>query len=363
MNELNALDDLTALTDMGTELDYPATDGPPARLRYRVMNSFEAPAPRRRRVRVSLGWSLATSGGLAALVTVALVAGNTGSSSPTHSAGGSSPAHIAGSSAPPSAKPATVLTADDILTRAAQSLQNAPTSPPRADQLVYSQTIEDYAAYIMISNNPDKFKSYQALVMRQAWMSVDGTHDGLVKENKISGQPEAGYLLAPTPFPGCVNHRAAVVDKHNKVHRDQTQHCDVDPAYKAHLPTTPAGMLQYIHTTATRTNSHNLFGTIDDYLLGENYLTPAQLATVFRAASLIPDVTVVQNVVDLDGRHGVAVALADPRSHGAVRQELIFDPTTYAYRGYQELSVATGKVLEGEARLTNRVVDHVGQIS
>ncbi len=49
------------------------------------------------------------------------------------------------------------------------------------------------------------------------------------------------------------------------------------------------------------------FTTIGD-LLGESIAPPEVSAALYRAAALIPGVTVVPDAVDAAGRHGVAVA-------------------------------------------------------
>jgi hypothetical protein len=308
---------------------------------------------------VSLGWSLAASGGLAAVLAVALVAGGAGGSGPSGN------------------RPDTTLTASDVLLRAAANVRADKTPPPRPDQLVYTQTITAYGGTKV---EPDKVTPIAPVPkMRYVWWSVDGTRDGLLRESAMPGAPPNHTITPEVLLPGCVNRKAVVVDQHDKVHRDQFQECDAYPAYQADLPTDAAGMLAYLKTKASEDNDEYLFYALQEQI-GEHYLTPAQLAAIFEAAARIQSVVVVPDVIDIAGRHGIAVALqmgpfdptgASPPVHlnqpPVIQQQLIFDPTTYRYLGFQAVTVANynghkpGDVLGAEARLKNGIVDKVGQ--
>ena len=85
-------------------------------------------------------------------------------------------------------------------------------------------------------------------------------------------------------------------------------------------------------------------------------MPPRVSAALFRAAALIPGVTVVPNAVDVAGRPGVAVAMAD-RTGG---EEWVFSKDTFKFLG--ELDIAHGKVVGGSAILQRAFVDHVGQL-
>ncbi|MEV6924466.1 CU044_5270 family protein [Dactylosporangium sp. NPDC051485] len=346
MNDLNMLQDLGAARD-------PATGEPPPGLRHRVLHGFDGPAPRRRRRwRLSPGWSLATSAGLVAVLAVALIAGGPDGSGPS------------------GRRTEGVLTASDLLLRAAQNMRADTTPPPRPDQFVYVQSISAYPT------NPARIRPVQPK-MRQLWLSADGTHDGLLRESAMPGGPPASDIIAEAPLPGCRNGKAAVVDQHWKVHPDQLQDCSVDPAYRADVPTNAADMLRYLRGKANDHSDAAKFLEIR-VVIREKYLTPGQLAAVFEAASHLSGVVVVPDVVDVAGRRGVAVALSVPASDptGASppakasiwQQQLIFDPTTYAYLGYQTVAVADvdghkrGDLLGGSAALQNAIVDRAGQV-
>jgi hypothetical protein len=352
------MNDLTMLNDLGAALD-PATDEPPARLRHRVLKSFEGPARRRRRLRVSLGWSLATSGGLAVALAVALVAGGAGGSGRSGN------------------RPDTTLTASDVLLKAAATVRADKTPPPRPDQLVFSQSISAYAGS---TSGPDGKMTVIPAVpkMRKIWLSVDGTHDGLLRESTMPGAPSPAVITLEHTFPGCVNGKQAVVDGNNTVHRDRFEKCKAHPAYNANLPTDAKGMLAYLKTRASLNTDQYIFNAVEE-VIGEHYRTPAQLAAIFEAAALIQSVVVVPDVVDIAGRHGIAVALQlgpfDPtgatpdhlNKPTVIQHQLVFDKTTYRFLGYQAVAVANydghkpGDVLSAEARLKNGIVDKIGQ--
>jgi hypothetical protein len=352
------MNDLSMLNDLGAALD-PATDEPPARLRHRVLHTFERPVARRRRVRVSLGWSLGASGGLAAVLVAALIAGGAGGSGPSGN------------------RPAAALTAGDVLLRAADNVRADKAVSPRPDQLVYSQSISAYRV-TKIDKSGKATDIPPIPKMRRVWLSVDGTHDGLLRESAIPGNPPDKTITPEVVLPGCVNRKAMVVDQHNQLHRDQFQECDVYPSYQADLPTDAAGMLSYLKTQASEANDEYLFDAVEEQI-GEHYLTPAQLAAIFEAAARIQSVVVVPDVVDIAGRHGVAVALqvgpfhpgASPAVHlnerPVIQQQLIFDRDTYRFLGYQAVTVAAydrhkpGEVLSAMARLKNGIVDKAGQ--
>lgn len=93
-------------------------------------------------------------------------------------------------------------------------------------------------------------------------------------------------------------------------------------------------------------------------------LPPRPGAALFRAAAMIPGVTVLQSVTDAAGGRGVAVTmtlLAGPGNPS--RFELIFDPRTYRFIGVQFVALrpgpyqVPGRVTEAETVVSSRVAD------
>jgi hypothetical protein len=98
------------------------------------------------------------------------------------------------------------------------------------------------------------------------------------------------------------------------------------------------------------------FTTIGD-LLREAITPPPVSAALYRAAALIPGVTVVADTTDAIGRHGVAVAMT---SQG-VRNEWIFSKQTFQYLGERDINIADGTTNGIAAVLQRAFVNHSGQ--
>src|SRR5215831_9591021 len=79
---------------------------------------------------------------------------------------------------------------------------------------------------------------------------------------------------------------------------------------------------------------------------------------LYRAAALIPGVTVVRHATDAIGRPGIAVAMTSV----GIRQEWIFDRHTLLYLGERDIKVADGSVFGLTAVLQRAFVNHRGQI-
>ena len=96
-----------------------------------------------------------------------------------------------------------------------------------------------------------------------------------------------------------------------------------DPTYRLlqSLPTGPHALLSLIERgmPGQQGRSEGAFTTIGD-LLNESIAPPQVSAALYRAAALIPGVTVVADATDAIGRHGVAVAF----SYQGTRSEWIF---------------------------------------
>jgi hypothetical protein len=135
-----------------------------------------------------------------------------------------------------------------------------------------------------------------------------------------------------------------------------------DPTYRllASLPTDPQALLARINTEEKGAGpgpAAEAFTTIGD-LLRESIAPPQVSAALYRAAALIPGVTVVPQAVDAVGRPGVAVAL----DSSGTRTEWIFDRTTLQLLGEREIDLATGAVTGSSAILHRAVVNHPGQV-
>ena len=182
--------------------------------------------------------------------------------------------------------------------------------------------------------------------LRQAWIPVaDLCRPGLAIENgkrfSISDKPSpdmaANGVHLKCPYLGTVN----------------------EPSYRLlqSLPTDPHTLLNLIYKDtagAGQSRDQEAFTTIGD-LLRESIAPPQVSAALFRAAALIPGVTVVPNAVDA-ARPGVAVSF----SSNGEKSEWIFDRQTSQMLG--ELDFVNGTLTGKSAIITRAFVNHSGQV-
>jgi hypothetical protein len=126
------------------------------------------------------------------------------------------------------------------------------------------------------------------------------------------------------------------------------------------LPTDPHALLAMIgkaergHGTGP---AQEAFTTIGD-LLRSTIAPPRVTAALYRAAALIPGVTVVRRATDAIGRNGVAVA----QTAGGIRSELIFSQTALRLIGERTVAVRTGATTSATAIIATGIADHLGQV-
>jgi hypothetical protein len=133
-----------------------------------------------------------------------------------------------------------------------------------------------------------------------------------------------------------------------------------DPSYRflQSLTTDPRALLNVIYKQtagAGQSPDQEAFTTIGD-LLRESIAPPEVSAALFRAAALIPGVTVLANAVDAAGRPGIAVSFTS----NAEQSEWIFDKQTLQMLG--ELDIVDGTLTAKSAIITRAFVDHPGQV-
>lgn len=353
------MNDLTTLHEVGEELD-PAAAQPPERLRGRVLSGI-AGQPRRRlgmlgrlgplgqgrqgllggRVAVPrLGWRLAAAGGLAAALAAGLLVAQ------TVSIGDHSPAATA--------------EAAEILHSAAQAVRQVPDLSARPDQFVY---VESATAYSVTSGATGTTRIEPK--QRRVWLSGDGTGDGLLRERRADDDEWSELSL-----PGCRDGRETPIMSEAKQAEAEPNGaaptgCKPVPAYLGDLPTDVDAMYRYLYDNSQGDNPRDVqaFVTVGD-LIRENYVRPQAMAAMFDAAARIPGVTVIRDVADAAGRHGVAVA----QVWQGGRAELIFDATTYRYLGERTVAVKDGNgwhkgdVTGSAAQLRIAIVDRAGEL-
>jgi hypothetical protein len=230
------------------------------------------------------------------------------------------------------------IAAADVLERAAVAAEQQPFTPPRDDQWIYTEH--------RITGSRGEPRTVAN------WRRADGGGMAWIEDGKLRVmETEKPAVRAPRLL---------------------------DPSYKslAALPTDPDALLRLAYeaaediTGAGVTEHGDVYQIFNDML--RSYLLPPDLtAAIYRAIAQLPNVTV--ETVDVFG--GPALALT--QSEDWLREELLFDPETYAYRGERAMIVrdatispekagnATGEVKRGghvtAERVTTAIVDEPGE--
>lgn len=220
-------------------------------------------------------------------------------------------------------------TAASVLHRAALAALRLPARTPQPDQFVYVEW----------ANGVKTRQLYQA------WLSVDGTRNGLIR----SGGRSSVNL-------GC--HHGHLAGKHGYP-------CVPAPAFLPGMPVTPRGVLRYLEKTyglrlGTGKTSLDRLGTTVDGLLSFTYLLPRQRAALYELLAQTPGFTVVPHAADVIGRRGIGVSWALPRGGDII---IIFDRRTYAELGLIAKGSHKDRNYEfGRALLKTAIVSKTGQL-
>ena len=278
-------------------------------LRLAASPAAGRPATRRRRM-PAIAIAATGAAALAAALALALLPANTS---------GASPAAVR------------------LLAKIATTAARQPAPPVRDSQFWY---IKSWVAYQVCNggsgNNCVLVKPHE----RQIWQSVSNQCvTGLLREYGQDTPLKFTTNYLHCPYRGGVH----------------------DPTYRflQSLPTDPHALLGLIEQQmqGQLPRPEEAFTTIGD-LLGEAIAPPRVSAALYRAAALIPGVTVVANATDAIGRHGVAVAM----TYQGVRSEWIFSNHTLRYLGARDVNIANGTTTGEAAVLQRAFVNHAGQI-
>jgi hypothetical protein len=134
-----------------------------------------------------------------------------------------------------------------------------------------------------------------------------------------------------------------------------------DPTYRylQTLPTDPHALLTLIsqQMQGQQPQAEEEFTSIGD-ALHEAIAPPAVSAALYRAAALISGVTVVPDVTNALGSHGIAVAF----DAQGVREEWIFDKQTFQFIGERDINLSDGSTNGVSAIMQQAFVDHLGEL-
>jgi hypothetical protein len=272
------------------------------------------PAARRRAPAIII--AAATAAGLAAAAVLTLLPGNTSGASPA---------------------------ATQLLAKIATAAARQPSPPVRDSQFWY---IKSWVAYQVCNGGSGNNCVLEKPHERQIWQSVSNLCvTGLLREQGQNTPlaENASEIGTSSPKPQCPDRGGMN-----------------DPTYRflQSLPTDPHALLSLIEQEmqGQQPRPQEAFTTIGD-LLHEAIAPPPVSAALYRAAALIPGVTVVPNATDAIGRHGVAVAM----TYQGVRTEWIFSKQTLRYLGERDINTANGSTVGEAAVLQRAFVDHAGQ--
>ncbi|WKV73249.1 CU044_5270 family protein [Streptomyces sp. PCS3-D2] len=211
----------------------------------------------------------------------------------------------------------------------------------RPDQFVYVG-VKTANTYVRVVDDKSSLVS-EELHLRHTWNSPDGLK---------------GWLIEPGATPA----QGMTLDWPKEGGRPMQPNLNAPSHdYLAGLPTDPDVLLKKIYEETRgkgRGPDQQAFTTIGDLLRGS--YPPAELtAALYRTAAKIPGVVTVDDAVDAQGRHGIAVARLDEES--GQREEWIFDRETLEYLGERVVQVRgssgeDGLIKEGTVVFTTAVM-------
>jgi hypothetical protein len=253
----------------------------------------------------------------------------------------------------PGSTPGPSPAATRLLAQIATAAASQPSPAVRDSQFWY---IKSWVSFQVCNGGSGNNCVMQKPHERQIWQSVSNLCVvGLVREN--------GQETTLDENAGVVVESVGGVTKTIKPQCPDRGHIN-DPTYRflQSLPASPRTLLDYIYAKTADEGQAlgpdgEAFVTIGD-LLREAIAPPAVSAALYRAAALIPGVTVVPHATDAIGRHGVAVAY----TYQGVRTEWIFSKQTFRYLGELDISTANGSITGEDAVLQRAFVGHAGQL-
>lgn len=229
-----------------------------------------------------------------------------------------------------------LVSANSLLDRAADAAEKRPFTPPRPDQWVMIEERLTTSAKPggVVTGGP-----YRSKVRRQ-WTKADGSlmafadgKGGITTQSAAGIEPRSDY--------------AAV----------------------SRMPTDPDALIAWI-----RARSHGVSALEElNTIMRDSAPPPKVQAAIFRAMGRIPGGTLVSGAKDDAGRPAVAVGWT---TEGWLHEEVLFDPSSYAYLGERAISVKRhtmeseqgtlvipkGTVQRLEVRVRDAVVDRPGQL-
>ncbi len=290
--------------------------------------------------------ALAGAGVLAVALTAAVVIGVNAPSSPAPRSG--------------PAGGGTRATAAELLADIANVAAGQPSPAVRDSEFMYVSSAVAYTEDTIV--NGRETSTMAKLHERQVWLPVANMCvTGLLIEH--------GSRTPLSPFPlvhGKIDRSVARTGPRSNLPRPNFT-CPSeghlgDATYRLlqSLPTSPAALLNYLRQGKKFTNDDPVTEIGD--LIREAIIPPAVAAALYRVAALLPGATLVPDVTNATGQHGIAIAWTSTDARHEYRTEWIFDKTTLQYIGERDYNVRSGVVTGESAILQRAFVDKAGQL-
>jgi hypothetical protein len=258
-------------------------------------------------------------------------------------------------SAPPGgpARTGTPATAAALLAKIANAAAGQPSPAVRDSEFMYIRSKVAYEVDTIV--NGRETSTMEKPHERQVWLPVANLCvTGLLIEDG-SRTP-----LSPFPIVNGKVERNPPGDEPQPAFRCPSEGHLGDATYRLlqSLPTNPAALLTYLKAGKKWTNDPPSTEIGD--LIHEAIIPPAVAAALYRVAALLPGATLVPDVTNAVGRHGIGIAWTSP--DGQYRNVWIFDKASLQYIGERDYNVRTG-VVNGESAVLQRAfVGKAGQL-
>jgi hypothetical protein len=201
----------------------------------------------------------------------------------------------------------------ELLERAADAALREPALDPQPDQYLVTEEVRGLTAL----GPPAGIRG----AVYTTWQPIDPGRTGVVS---LTGET--------TPPPGSGGKVEQTVCTPGPAAGRPPERGGGYPAL-AGLPTDPAQLLTIMRESSYPRETPDATAM---YAAGEwlaQYAPPAQRAAMLRAVALFPTLTLVDDVTDVAGRSGIAVAMSAPET--GLWMEIVFDPATYHILGTQ----------------------------
>ncbi|GAB3742757.1 CU044_5270 family protein [Amycolatopsis oliviviridis] len=206
-----------------------------------------------------------------------------------------------------------------VLRTAAAAALGAPDQSPRPDQFLYR-------------------KVQEAGGVTEAWYSVDGTRDGLIR------MPDGSVW----PLPGCRDGKAQVY-RGDKPVAGLMEPCVPEVRDRRDLPTDADGMFAYLNAHHSgEEGDYNAMGKDIGELASGYHLSPATRAALYEAAARIPRLRALENARDAAGRPGVGITWPLKPGDGPDAKPLtiVFAADTFLFMGTESTAVTATAVVD-----------------